>query len=30
MEGSSKASEAMFIKKDIFIKSRKEDIREYY
>jgi hypothetical protein len=30
MEGSSKETDPMFMKKDIFIKTRKEDIRLYY
>jgi hypothetical protein len=30
MEGSGQVSDAIFIKKDIFIKTRKEDIRLYY
>lgn len=30
MEGGSKATDPMFMKKDIFIKTRKEDIRLFY
>lgn len=30
MENSGQVSDSMFMKKDIFIKARKEDIRLYY